>query len=132
MKQWEEIMAELTGARLAVLDTLMVKGTSTLHEVADHCPKHSEEAIEAALRWLRAHHFVRAAGAGVWDSRTIAAAQNFYTAAGGAIEEFMREPATGATTARPMRSAPAPIFHAANEAPSGIRVHDYQASLFDL
>jgi len=139
---WETVMAKLTGARLAALDTLLRGGELSMLRIVDGCERHSLPEVMEAVDWLRAHHLVTEPAPGLFRAWSMAVAIGRYERAGGPIAEFMqgRRAMPTAAESRPapaVLSAPAPFlskysdnFSQSNAAPSGVRVQDYQAQMF--
>jgi hypothetical protein len=135
MKTWDDVMAKLTGARLAVLDALLRGGEQSALRIAAACERQSAPEVLEALQWLRACHLVTMPAAGLFRARSVAAARERFDRAGGPIAEFMQglremdSPAASGTAVHPL-AAPAPFFTPANAVPSGVRVQDHQVQMF--
>jgi hypothetical protein len=135
MNTWDEVMAQLTGARLAALDALLRGGEMSVLRIAEKCERHTVPVIIEALQWLEAHYLVTTPAPGLFRAWSMASASAKYDRAGGPIAEFMpgrrnNQAAAGFGPAPLTAAAPAPSSVPANAAPSGVRVQDYQVQMF--
>lgn len=132
---WSDVMAKLTGARLAALDALQRQGERSAVRVAMDCERHAVPEIVEAVCWLCAHHLATQTAPGLFRARQVAVARECFERAGGPLVEFLQglrgaESAPVIRTGAEQSTASAPVFVPANAAPSGVRVQDYQVQMF--
>jgi hypothetical protein len=77
---WTDVMAGLTGLRLAIYDELLDKGSVSVDALAVNLRPDQRvlEQITEALAWLTTHRMVRAV-AGIWHANPISTAQKIFT-----------------------------------------------------
>lgn len=76
---WTDVMAGLTGLRLAIYDELLTSGSLDVNELAPHLRPEQRvfEQITEALAWLTTHRMVRGNN-GVWTANGLDRAQTLF------------------------------------------------------
>ena len=131
---WADVMASLTGARLAALDELQKQGERSAMCVAMDCDRHGVPEVIDAIVWLCAHHLAWETAPGLFHARSVEDASGRFERSGGPLKIILQELQT-TSAAAVMRggtaaAAPAPHFEPEHAAPARPHVHDYQAQLF--